>query len=406
MDELTPMMRQYLEMKRVHKEEILFFRLGDFYEMFFDDAKTAARVLNLTLTARSAGNNQKVPMAGIPYHASENYISRLVKSGFSIAICEQTEDPAQAKGLVKREIARVITPGTVLSASMLDEKSNNYLAALSYAPQSLGLAVVDVTTGEFKTCELHGPERYQVAMNELSKFNPSEILLAQTAPDVEPWTQIVKSLTHTKLSHMEDWKFSTDEGKEALLEHFQVKTLDGFGLTDQKQAIRASGAILQYLKETTHSVLSHLVTLATFQVGEGMVLDATTQRNLEIVKSMQDGGKSGTLLSVLDETVTSMGGRLLRQWLITPLTSTSQIKQRQDSVEELLARKDERETLRDHFREVSDLERLAGRIGCGTANARDMVALRNTLGLLPKIHQVLSGFKAQWLKERVEAGTT
>jgi DNA mismatch repair protein MutS len=401
MEELTPMMRQYLDIKRIHKDEILFFRLGDFYEMFFDDAKTAARVLNLTLTARGAGAT-RVPMAGIPYHAAENYIGRLVKNGFSIAICEQTEDVSQAKGLVKREITRVITPGTILSASMLDEKSNNYLAALAYSNQSLGLAVVDVTTGEFKTCELHGADRFSVATNELSKFNPSEILIAQTQPDVEEWTTLIKSLNGVKKSHMEDWKFSADEGKETLLEHFQVKSLDGFGLSDQNQAIRAAGSILQYLKETTHSVLSHLVTLSTFQVGEGMVLDAATQRNLEIIKSMQDSGKAGTLLSVLDETVTSMGGRLLRQWLITPLTSVSQIKRRQDAVEELLARKDDRENLRDFFREVSDLERLSGRIGCGTANARDMVALRNTLALLPRIHQVLSGFKALWLKEKVE----
>ena len=402
MDELTPMMKQYLEMKRIHKDEILFFRLGDFYEMFFDDAKTAARVLHLTLTARAGGNNQKIPMAGIPFHAADNYISKLVKGGYSIAICEQAEDPATAKGLVKREISRVITPGTVLSASMLDEKANNYLAALVYSAQALGMAIVDVTTGEFKACELHGPERFATASNELSKFNPSEILMPTTQPTDEPWAQMLKSANGAKKSHMEDWKFSADEGKEVLQEHFQVKSLDGFGLSGQDQAIRAAGAILQYLKETTHSVLSHLVTLSTFQVGEGMVLDATTQRNLEIIKPMRDDAKEGTLLSVLDETVTSMGGRLLRQWLVTPLTSVSQIKRRQDGVEELLARKEDREVLRDFFREVSDLERLSGRIGCGTANARDMVALRNTLGLLPKIHQVLSGFKAQAIKERVE----
>ena len=402
MDDLTPMMKQYLDLKRIHKEEILFFRLGDFYEMFFDDAKTAARVLHLTLTARSGGNNQKVPMAGIPFHAADNYISKLVKNGYSIAICEQMEDPALAKGLVKREIARVITPGTILSASMLEEKSNNYLVALAPSAQGLGISVVDVTTGEFKACELQGPDRFSVASNELSKFNPSEILMPHTQPDAEEWGRLLKSVNGAKKSHMDDWKFSADEGKEVLEEHFQVKSLDGFGLSGQDQAVRAAGAILQYLKETTHSVLSHLVSLSTFQVGEGMVLDATTQRNLEIIKPMRDDGKEGTLLSVLDETVTSMGGRLLRQWLITPLTSVSQIKRRQDAVEELLARKDDRETLREHFREVSDLERLSGRIGCGTANARDMVALRTTLSLLPKLHQVLSGYKAQAIKERVE----
>src|SRR5579859_1789409 len=402
MDDLTPMMKQYLEMKRAHKDEILFFRLGDFYEMFFDDAKTAAKVLHLTLTAREGGQGRKIPMAGIPFHAADNYISKLVKNGYSIAICEQTEDPALAKGLVKREIARVITPGTVLSAAMLDEKSNNYLVALAHGPQSLGLAVVDVTTGEFKTCEITGPERYATAANELSKFNPSEVLLPQNAPTAEEWGHLLKTLNGAKQSHLEDWKFSTTESRETLTEHFQVKSLDGFGLSGADQAVRAAGAILQYLRETTHSVLSHLVTLSTFQVGEGMVLDATTQRNLEIVKSMRDGGKEGTLLSVLDETVTSMGGRLLRQWLVTPLTSVSQVKRCQDSVEELLARREEREQLRELFREVSDLERLAGRIGCATANARDLVALRTTLGLLPKIHRLLAGFKSPALKERVE----
>jgi DNA mismatch repair protein MutS len=371
--------------------------------MFFDDAKTAARVLHLTLTARAGGNNQKVPMAGIPFHAAENYIAKLVKAGFSIAICEQAEDPAMAKGLMKREIARVITPGTILSAAMLDEKSNNYLVALAYSPQALGLCVVDVTTGEFKACELTGPQRFSVAANELSKFNPSEILLPQSPPDAPEWITLLKSVHGAKQSHMEDWKFSSDEGRQTLLDHFQVKSLDGFGLSGLDQAVRAAGAILQYLKDTTHSVLSHLVSLSTFQVGEGMVLDATTQRNLEIVKSMQDGGRLGTLLSALDETVTSMGGRLLRQWLVTPLTSVSGIRRRQDAVEEFLARTEERESLRDLFREVSDLERLSGRIGCGTANARDLVALRQTLALLPKIHQLLSGFKAQMVKERVEA---
>src|SRR5258708_7187255 len=214
MDDLTAMMKQYLDMERIHKEEILFFRLGDFYEMFFDDAKTAARVLHLTLTARAGGNNQKIPMAGIPYHAADNYISKLVKAGFSIALFEQTEDPATAKGLLKREITPGITPRTILAASMLDEKSNNYLVALAYSPQGLGLAAVDVTTGEFKTCELHGPDKFSVASNELSKFNPSEILLSQTQPEVEEWGRLVKSLNGAKQSHMEDWKFSTDEARE------------------------------------------------------------------------------------------------------------------------------------------------------------------------------------------------
>ncbi len=403
MEDLTPMMKQYLEMKRIHKEEILFFRLGDFYEMFFEDARTAARVLHLTLTSREGGKGQRIPMAGIPFHAAENYIARLVKQGYSIAICEQMEDPALAKGLVKREISRVITPGTVLSAAMLDEKSNNYLVGLAYSTQGLGLAAVDVTTGEFKACELQGPERFSVLANELTKFNPAEILVPQSQPDAPEWNLLIKSVNGAKQSRLEDWKFSIEEAREALREHFQVKTLDGFGLSGRDQAVRAAGAILQYLRETTHSVLSHISVLSSFRVGEGMLLDATTQRNLELVRNMNDGSKEGTLLSVVDETTTSMGGRMLRQWLITPLTSVTHIQRRQDAVEEFLARREERERLREFFREVSDLERLAGRIGCGTANARDMVALRTTLTLLPKLYQILSGFKSQWVKDRVEA---
>jgi len=401
-DDLTPMMKQYLDLKRTYKDQILFFRLGDFYEMFFDDAKTAARVLHLTLTAREGGQGRKIPMAGIPFHAADNYIGKLVKQGFSIAVCEQTEDPAAAKGLVKREIARVITPGTVLSAAMLDEKSNNYLAALAPAAEGLGLAVVDVTTGEFKVCELVGPSRFQAAADELSKFHPSEVLLPQSHPSAPEWDRLLKGMNGAKATPLEDWKFSKEDCSEALKEHFQVKSLDGFGLSGAVQSVRAAGAILQYLRDTTHSVLSHLVTLSTFQVGEGMVLDATTQRNLEIVRSMQDGGREGTLLSVLDETCTSMGGRLLRQWIVTPLTSVSAIKRRQDAVEELLGRREDREQVRERLREVSDLERLSGRIGCGTANARDLVALRSTLGLLPKLHQQLTGFKAAALRERLE----
>ncbi len=403
MDDLTPMMKQYLEMKRIHKEEILFFRLGDFYEMFFEDARTAARVLHLTLTSREGGKGQRIPMAGIPYHAAENYLARLVKQGFSIAICEQTEDPALAKGLVKREISRVITPGTVLSAAMLDEKSNNYLVGLAFSPQGLGLAAVDVTTGEFKSCEIQGPEKFSIMANELAKFNPAEILSTQTQPDAPEWSLLLKSANGAKHSRLEDWKFSIEEARGALQEHFQVKTLDGFGLSGQDQAVRAAGAVLQYLRDTTHSVLSHISSLSSFQVGEGMLLDATTQRNLELVRNMNDGGREGTLLSVVDETTTSMGGRLLRQWLITPLTSVAKIRSRQDSVEEFLARREEKDRLRELLREISDLERLAGRIGCGTANARDMAALRTTLALLPKLHQILSTFKAQWVKDRVDS---
>ncbi len=396
------MMKQYLEMKRLHKDEMLFFRLGDFYEMFFDDAKTASRVLNLTLTSREAGKGRKVPMAGIPFHAADNYIVRLVKAGYSIAICEQTEDPELAKGLVKREIVRVITPGTVLSGAMLDEKSNNYLVSLVPGTDRLGLAVADVTTGEFKACELKGPQRFALAVNEITKFNPSEVLLPQGTPATGEVGLLLKSLNGAKLSRLEDWKFADSEAQEALFGHFKVKSLEGFGLGGQEQAVRAAGAILQYLQETTHSVLSHIGSVSTYQVGEGMVLDAATQRNLEILKSMREDGKEGTLLAVLDETVTAMGGRQLRQWLVTPLTSPSEITKRQDAVEEWLSRRNDGENARELFREVSDLERLAGRIGCGTVNARDLAALRATLRMLPKLKEIIASFKSHAVRDCAE----
>ncbi len=396
------MMRQYLDLKKLHKEEILFFRLGDFYEMFFEDAKTASRVLSLTLTSRDAGKAGKVPMAGIPFHASENYIARLVKAGHSVAICEQTEDPELAKGLVKREIVRVITPGTVLTGNLLDEKSNNYLVCLLNGNDRLGMAVADVTTGEFKACELKGATRFSLAVNELTKFSPSEVLLPQGYPSTGEPALLLKVLNGARISRLEDWKFSGPEAQGALFDHFGVSSLDGFGLTGQDHAVRAAGAILVYLKETTHSVLSHIGSISTYSVGEGLVLDAATQRNLEVLKSMRDESKEGTLLAAMDETVTAMGGRLLRQWLVAPLTSVEEIRKRQDAVEEWLSRREERESARETFREVADLERLSGRVGCGAANARDLVALRTTLRVLPRARGMLKGFKARLVKERLE----
>jgi DNA mismatch repair protein MutS len=397
------MMRQYLDIKRVHQDKILFFRLGDFYEMFFDDAKTAARVLNLTLTGRGSHDEGRIPMAGIPFHAADNYIARLLKAGHSIAICDQTEDPALAKGLVKREVTRVITPGTVLSASMLDDKANNYLAAVCLGPKEVGFAVVDVSTGEFKACEAKGDNRLNLLFNELARFAPSEILLAQSFPTAGETGKLLTAAPQAKISRMEDWKFSIEEATGGIQNHFQVKTLEGFGLSGQPYAVRAAGALLSYLRETTHSVLSHLVTLSALQVGEGLVLDAATQRNLEILKSMRDGSMDGTLRGVLDETATAMGGRLLKQYLVSPLTSVSEIRRRQDAVEELLSDRDRHEGLRERLHEVSDLERLAGRVGCSTANGRDLAALRTTLKILPEVHTLASGLKAALVKDRVES---
>jgi len=400
--ELTPMMRQYLDLKRAHQDKILFFRLGDFYEMFFEDAKTAAKCLNLTLTGRGSTDEGRVPMAGIPFHAADNYIARLLRAGHSIAICDQTEDPALAKGLVKREVTRVVTPGTVTSASMLDDKANNYLVSLCLGAKEVGLAVVDVSTGEFKACEAKGDQRHHLIFNELAKLNPSEVLLAHGFPTSGEEGKMLSAAPQAKHTRLEDWKFSLEDATESIQNHFQVRTLEGFGLSGQSHAVGAAGALLSYLRETTHSVLSHLVTLSALQVGEGLVLDAATQRNLEILKSMRDNSTEGTLLSVLDETVTAMGGRLLKQYLVSPLTSVSEIRRRQDAVEEFLSDRERHEGLRDLLREVSDLERLAGRVGCSTANGRDLAALRATLRVLPEVYAKVQGLKSPLVREKVE----
>jgi len=396
------MMRQYLETKRVHQDKILFFRLGDFYEMFFEDAKTAAKTLNLTLTSRGSHDDSRVPMAGIPFHAAENYIGRLIRAGHSVAICEQTEDASLAKGLVKREVTRVITPGTVLSSAMLEDKANNYLASVALSDKGVGLAVVDVSTGEFKACESKGENRLASMLHELAKYHPSEVLVAQGFPTAGDGGKLIEAVPGAKLTRVEDWKFSTEDATREIQDHFKVKTLEGFGLSGQAHAVRAAGALLAYLRETTHSVMSHLVSLSVQPVGEGMVLDASTQRNLEILKSMRDGSLDGTLLSVLDETCTAMGGRLLKQWLTNPLTSLSEIRRRQDAVEELLADRDRHDALRERLREISDLERLAARVGCSTANGRDLAALRSTLRVLPEAERLVRGLKSPLVRERVE----
>jgi DNA mismatch repair protein MutS len=398
----TPMMRQYKELKKAHPNEILFFRLGDFYEMFFDDAQTASRVLHLTLTSREGGQGHRVPMAGIPYHMADNYIARLVKNGFSIAICDQTEDPAVAKGLVKREIVRVITPGTILSETLLEHKVNNYLVGLICSESQIGVAWADVSTGEFKAFEISTENRALIVTAEISKFNPSEILFPMNSSFQKDLESMVKTASNAKLTKWEDWKFNFDDTQQALKDHFQVQTLEGMGLSAHRLAIQAAGAVLKYLKETTHSDLAHINTLILDHPGEGMILDTATQRNLEILKTMRDDEKQGSLLSVMDQTITSMGGRELRRWLVNPLTTVPQIRERQDAIEEGLIQRDSREQIRKIFKEIADLERLIGRIGCASANARDLIALRNTIRYFPALQVIQAGFKSDLLRRQFE----
>lgn len=395
------MIRQYLEIKRAHPDKILFFHLGDFYEMFFDDAKTAARILHLTLTSRDGGGG-KVPMAGIPCHSAENYIVRLLKSGCSIAICEQTEDPSQAKGLVRREVTRVITPGTVVSGALLQDKVNNYLAAVVTSPKAVALAFVDVTTGEFKGCQLEGSKRFAQAAQELARFQPAEILVPNAFPTAGGEGELLAAATGAKVTRLDDWKFSAPEAERVLLEHFRVESLEGFGLSAAPQTLQAAGALLVYLRETTHSILSHILTFSTYGIGESMMLDAATQRNLEILSSLRDASSEGTLLSAVDETVTAAGGRLLRRWLLSPLTVVLEIQKRQDAVEEWLSDSTGRSALRDLLAQTADLERLCGKLGCAAANARDLAALRDTLKILPDIAGTLEGKKAELNRQTAE----
>lgn len=379
-DDVTPIRKQYLKIKRQHPDAILFFRLGDFYETFDQDAEITSRELDIVLTSRKVAKGTRIPMAGIPHHAAENYLSRLIDRGYHVAICEQVGDQP-VKGLVPREVVRVVTPGTVVEPGLLPGDANNYLSCVLLEDERGGIAYVDITTGEFAATEMSGKEVISTVRAELMRLHPAEILVPQSI-----------NLGEGLPGHVTiwpDWRFEQGRSQEALLRHFEAGSLDGFGLRGSPFAARAAGGIVQYLGETQPAALGLLTGLGTYNLSEFMVLDEATRRNLELTGTIRGGTEHGSLLAVLDHTVTPMGKRLIRQWVSKPLLDINRISQRQDGVAYFAGQGLKRAEIRQALSPLGDLERLTQRLVGGTTQPRDLVAIRETLRKLPEVKQLL-----------------
>ena len=393
---LSPMMAQYMETKKQYSDCILFYRLGDFYEMFFDDALTASRELEITLTGKECGLEERAPMCGVPYHAVDSYLSRLVQKGYKVAIAEQMEDPKLAKGLVKREVIRVVTPGTITSTQALDETKNNYLMGIVYLADKMGVSVADITTGDFLVTEVSTD---RALFDEINKFSPAEVICNAAFSMSGISLEDLKDRYHFTVSALDSHFFQDDSCRRVLREHFKVGSLEGLGLGDYDCGVIAAGAVLQYLYETQKSTLDHLTTIVPYATGNYMVLDSSTRRNLELLETMREKQKRGSLLWVLDKTRTAMGARLLRTWIEQPLISREEILKRQNAIEELNLNYISREELGEYLNPVYDLERLIGRISYKTANPRDLLAFRNSIAMVPHIKRLLGEFTSDALKE-------
>ncbi|MCD6336264.1 MAG: DNA mismatch repair protein MutS, partial [Candidatus Latescibacteria bacterium] len=395
MTKITPMIAQYHQLKRQYPDAILFFRMGDFYEMFFEDAKIGSRVLGLTLTSRNHGKAEQVPLAGLPYHALDNYLPKMVRAGYKVAICEQMEDPKKAKGLVKRDVVEVVSPGTALSEGLLEGKTNNFLAAIATDAHAerVGICLTDVSTGAFQVTEVSE----EALWDELGRSGPSEVVVSEAwAKTLEP--EFARRFPGVTLTKAEAWTFHYDAAYELLTEHFKVTSLKGFGCEDLTQGVCAAGAALRYLVTNQKRALPHIHRMTRIVSSEYMVLDTATARNLELTASMQ-GGREGTLLGLLDRTRTPMGARLLRRWLSKPLRSVTRIEARLDAVEELTGHSGLMEDLSARLKGMGDVERLIARISCGRANARDLIGLRRSLEAVPGLRETLADVSADLLKQ-------
>lgn len=395
---MTPMMRQYLELKDKYSDCLLFFRLGDFYEMFFEDAKTAARELDLVLTGRDCGLSERAPMCGVPYHAVDNYVSKLIEKGYKVAICEQIEDPAQAKGLVERDVIRIITPGTVIEDRMLEEGQNSYIASIAMGDSVIGLAYADVSTGEFYLMQLSGKQPSVALLDELERIRPREII-------AEP-SLFLQQLLSRQISssyYLEQYganAFLPESARDILKRHFNVNSLSGYGADDAPYAVSAAGALMRYLDETQKNALSHIQGMRLLNRSSYMVLDATTRRNLELTQPLRFGGnKKNTLLHLLDHAKTGMGGRMLRDWIDRPLQSIVEIERRLDAVGSLKDNMIQRKQLQELLHGMYDIERLCSKIVYGSVNARDCIALIQTIQRVPLIKESLRGSESAALSD-------
>ena len=393
---MTPMMQQYMETKSQYPDCILFYRLGDFYEMFFDDALTASKELEITLTGKNCGMEERAPMCGVPYHAVDGYLTKLVSKGYKVAICEQVEDPKQAKGIVKREVVRIVTPGTILDAAAIDESKNNYIMCIVYIADRYGLSVADVTTGDYFVTELPDGQKLK---DEIFKFMPSEIICNESFYMSGMDLEDMKNRLGITIYSLESWYFDDEICKSKLMEHFKVSSLQGLGLSDYDCGVISAGALLQYLLETQKNDLSHMTHITPYTTGKYMMLDSSTRRNLELCETLREKQKRGSLLWVLDKTKTAMGARTLRKYIEQPLIERSEIERRLDAVTELKEEAISREEIREYLSPVYDLERLITRITYGSANPRDLTAFSSSLEMLPAIHYILEDMKSDLLCE-------
>ena len=395
----TPMMQQYLDIKNQYKDCIMFYRVGDFYEMFFDDALTASKALEITLTGKDCGQEERAPMCGVPYHAYEVYANRLIEQGYKVAICEQVEDPKQAKGLVKRDVIQIITPGTNLSTQNLKEGQNNYIMSIYAFDNAYGIAVADITTGEARTCQVTSQEKCK---DEINKYQPSEIICNETLLCQDWDWDYYRERLHITISAIDDWHFNEEQAANCLLKHFKVQSLEALGLKDRSLTVIASGALMEYLIETQKSSLDHMNRLELYAVDDYMILDSSTRRNLELTETLRDKEKRGSLLWVLDKTKTAMGARLLRTYIEQPLIRKDRIEERLDAIEQLNREAITREELREYLNPIYDLERLMTRISLKTANPRDLISFKTSLSYLPYIRQLLAGYPSGLLHQIYE----
>ena len=402
MAEFSPMMQRYLETKEQYKDCILFYRLGDFYEMFFDDAIIAARELEITLTGKDCGQEERAPMAGVPHHAAEMYISRLIAKGYKVAICEQLEDPKTAKGIVKRGVIKVVTPGTIIDSNMLEERKNNYIMSIYKTGIYFGISVCDISTGEFYSAEIKDQQNFPLLLDELARYNPSELVINSMMADCQEEISKIKERFDCYITRFQDKFFNSKI--DTLNLRFNIvdtsnKTIEN--LKDKTLAIPPINALLAYIEQTQMTTLDHLNKITIYQISKYMSLDINARRNLEITEKMRDKSKKGTLLWVLDKTSTSMGGRMLRRWLNDPLIDTLEINNRLNAVKILKNDMILRGDITENLKKVYDIERLAGKMAYGNANARDMITLKNSLEKLPDLKQVLSNIKESIMLEEI-----
>jgi DNA mismatch repair protein MutS len=414
----TPMLRQYFELKRQYPGTLMFFRMGDFYEMFFEDAITGARELEITLTARNKEKEQAVPMCGVPHHAAAGYIAKLVRKGFRVALCEQTEDPAQAKGLVKRDVVRVITPGTAFDPQLLESRETIYLAAVCGAGERAGAAFLDLSTGEFRSTQTEGPDCWQKIKSDLESYAPREILypnslellvknlLQEQPPHTLPLSPEQSAIRNPQsaiaMTGLDDWQWTAEGGEILLLDHLRAQTLAGYGLSGKNEAVRAAGACLRYAQETQKAAAAHITDLSYFEAQDHLILDGVTVRNLELTAT-QSGQRGRSLFDVIDHTVTGMGARTLKAWLLRPSIKRGEVEARLDAVNELRASQMKRDRARVLLKEIADLERLTGRLNMNNATPRDLLALARSLNQVPALRSNLNPAESSLLQILVES---